>query len=73
MAITKEFQPIYLSIKDTARFTGLSEFYLRKHLKEGNIPHINSGTKIFIHLPSLLSELEQSANCSNGKNTAKSQ
>ncbi len=71
MALTKDFQPIYLSIKDTARFTGLSEFYLRKHLKDGNIPHINSGTKIFIHLPSLLSELER--NCSNGKNTANSQ
>ena len=60
MTLTKEFQPIYLSVKDTARFTGLSEYFLRGKLKEGKIPHINSGNKIFIHIPSLLVELEHS-------------
>lgn len=59
MTVSKEFQPIYLSVKDTARYTGLSEYFLRGKLKDGKIPHINSGNKILIHLPSLLTELEK--------------
>ena len=55
-----EFKPIYLSIKESAKYTGLSEYYLRGQLKSGKIPHINSGNKIFIHIPSLLVELEKS-------------
>ena len=54
-----EFHPIYLSIKDTARYTGLSEYYLRTRLREGKIHHITSGTKALIHLPLLLAELEK--------------
>lgn len=53
-----EFHPIYLSIKDTARYTGLSEYYLRKRLKEGNIHHIMSGAKVLINLPLMLADLE---------------
>ena len=59
MNVSTEFRPIYLSIKDTARYTGLSEYYLRTRLREGKIHHITSGTKALIHLPLLLAELEK--------------
>lgn len=59
MTQSTEFRPIYLSIKDTARYTGLSEYYLRSRLKEGKINHITSGTKVLINLPLMLAELEK--------------
>ena len=59
MNVSTEFRPIYLSIKDTARYTGLSEYYLRTRLREGKIHHITSGTKVLINLPLMLAELEK--------------
>ena len=59
MNVSAEFRPIYLSIKDTARYTGLSEYYLRTRLREGKIHHITSGTKVLINLPLMLAELEK--------------
>jgi len=50
--------PVYQSIKDTAKVSGLSEFYLRKLLKKGQLPHIKSGNKVLINIPSLLDQLE---------------
>jgi hypothetical protein len=61
MAQSTEFSPIYLSIKDTARRTGLSEYYLRSRLREGKINHITSGAKILINLPLMLADLEKQA------------
>lgn len=52
-----EISPIYQSIKDTVKTTGLSEFFLRKLLKAGDLPHIRSGTKIFVNVPKLLEQL----------------
>jgi excisionase family DNA binding protein len=63
MNVANEFHPIYLSIKDTARYTGLSEYYLRTKLREGKIHHITSGTKALINLPLLLAELEKQSTC----------
>ena len=40
--------PVYQSIKDTIKTTGLSEFYLRKLLKANKLPHIKSGTKYLV-------------------------
>lgn len=51
--------PIYQSIKDTVKITGLSEFYLRKLLKTGKLPHIKSGAKVFINVPQLIEQLEK--------------
>ena len=71
MNVSAEFRPIYLSIKDTARFTGLSEYYLRTRLREGKIHHITSGTKVLINLPLMLAELEkqstQPAQCNDSQ------
>ncbi len=51
--------PIYQSIKDTVKTTGLSEFYLRKQLKAGKLPHIKSGSKVFVNVPQLIEILEK--------------
>lgn len=51
--------PIYQSIKDTVKTSGLSEFYLRKLLKVGKLPHIKSGNKVFVNVPQLVERLEK--------------
>ena len=48
----------FMNVKDAARVTGLSECYLRKKLKEGNIPHIMSGRCIRINVPALLRQMD---------------
>lgn len=50
--------PVYQPIKDTVKTTGLSEYYLRKLLKAGKLPHIKNGAKIFVNVPRLLDFLE---------------
>ena len=50
--------PVYQSIKDTVKTTGLSEFYLRKLLKDNKLPHLKSGTKVMVNVPSLIESLE---------------
>lgn len=50
--------PVYQTIKATIKTTGLSEYYLRKLLKAGKLPHIKSGAKIFVNVPRLLESLE---------------
>ena len=51
--------PVYQSMKDTVKTTGLSEYCLRKLLKAEKLPHIKSGTKIFVNVPRLLELLER--------------
>lgn len=43
----------YLSIKDTCRETGLSQYYLRTGCKSNSIRHIRSGIKIYIDVDAL--------------------
>lgn len=47
----------FMNVRDTARRTGLSEYYLRKELAKGTIPHIMSGRCILINVPALLKQL----------------
>ena len=49
--------PVYQSIKDTVRTTGISEFYLRKMVRQGTIPHIWTGNKVYINVPAFLKQL----------------
>ena len=51
--------PVYQSIKDTIKIVGVSNCFLRKQLKNGNLPHIRSGNKIYVNVPSLISKLEK--------------
>lgn len=41
----------FQTIKDAARTTGLSQFFLRNGVKDGTIPHIKSGSTYFINVP----------------------
>ena len=47
----------FQSVKNAARITGLSEFFLRNGLKAGTIPFVKSGNKYLIHVPRLLEQL----------------
>lgn len=49
--------PMFLSIKEVVKTTGLSEYYLRQNIKAGKIPYIKSGNKILINMPRLSATL----------------
>lgn len=50
--------PMFLSIKETVKVTGLSEYYLRQNIKAGKVPYIKSGNKILINMPRLSATLD---------------
>ena len=54
-----DITPVYQSIKDTVKCTGLSNFYLRNLLKANRLPHIRSGNKIYVNVNALLRQLEE--------------
>lgn len=54
--------PIFLSIKEAAKITGLSEYYFRQNIKAGKIPHLREGNKIFVNMPRLLEMLDNMTN-----------
>lgn len=47
----------FLSIKDAATVTGLSQKYLRQGVRSGEIPHICAGAKYMINVPALMEKL----------------
>ena len=49
----------FLSIRDAATATGLSQWYLRNGVKNGSIPHIKSGNTYLINVPILLEMLDR--------------
>ena len=51
-----ELKP-FLSIAETARITGLSQTYLRKGVRAGEIQHVMAGTKYLVNIPALFSSL----------------
>lgn len=51
-------RPMFLSIKETVKVTGLSEYYLRQNIKAGKVPYIKSGNKILINMPRLSAALD---------------
>ena len=51
--------PMFLSIKEAVKVTGLSEYYFRQNLKAGKIPHLRQGNKILINMPQLLESLNK--------------
>ena len=44
----------FQSIADTAMLTGLSQFALRKRIREGSVKYLKSGNKFFVNVPDLL-------------------
>ena len=43
----------FLSIRDAATVTGLSQFYLRNGCRDGSVPCIRSGRKYLVDVQSL--------------------
>jgi len=52
-------EKIFLSIAEAARYTGLSQFYIRNGCKDGSVPCIKTGAKYLVNLPKLLEKLNQ--------------
>ena len=50
---------VFMSIRQTASETGLSEYYIRKGVHENSIPHICSGVKILVNYPLFIKQLEE--------------
>lgn len=48
----------FQGIKETANTTGFSQFYLRKEIKAGKIPHIKVGTKYLVNVPAFLEMMD---------------
>ena len=51
--------PVFQSISDTARVTGLSVYYLRKLLKEGRLPHFRVGQKVYVDTEKFIAQLRE--------------
>lgn len=47
----------FQKIKDACKTTGLSQRYLRDGCRNGEIPHIKSGTVYYVNVPALLAKL----------------
>ena len=47
----------FQTIRNTARLTGLSAYYLRAGCKDGSVPHIMVGSEYRINVPQLLDKL----------------
>ena len=48
----------FLSVRETARETGISETFIRKCLAKNKVPGFNSGRKFMVDVPAFLSQLE---------------
>ena len=49
---------VYASVRETARRTGCSEYYLRQRIANNEIMYVPSGKKFLINVPKLLEQLE---------------
>ena len=54
--------PIYQSIREAARHTGIAESFLRSAVKDKKIPGFYSGKKFLVNVPRLLAVLEEQSN-----------
>lgn len=63
--MSSEISTPYLKIKDAVAVTGLSAYFLRNGCKDGTVPHIRSGSTIYINVPRLLRQLEEKAGRGN--------
>lgn len=52
--MTQQTLKPFQSIADTAKLTGLSQFILRKRIKEGTVKFTMSGNKYLVNVPDLL-------------------
>lgn len=52
-----KLQHPYQKIPDACRATGLSQYFLRKGCRNGEVPHIRSGRTYYVNVPALLDKL----------------
>ena len=57
---------MYMSIRETARYTGLAESFLRAAVRENKVPGIRSGKKFCVNVPQLLLILEEECKQNGG-------
>ena len=50
---------MYMSIRETARYTGIAESFLRAAVREKKVPGIYSGKKFLVLVPKFLESLEK--------------
>lgn len=55
----KDVKPAFQSIRDTVKTVGLSEYCLRKMLKNEQLPHVMNGTKVMVDVPMLFKQLRR--------------
>ena len=58
---------VYMSIPETAKYTGLAVCYLRKGIKDGTIPVIMAGKKYLVNVPLMLEKLNAESEARSGK------
>ena len=60
-------EPRFASIRETSKLTGLSMYYIRRSVRNGEIPHIRSGEKYLINLSALAELLNAQSNTKRSK------
>ena len=58
-------EKLMLSLRETARRTGLSYTWLRKQCNNGALAHVRCGTKILVNYEALLKKLENAGRSDN--------
>lgn len=51
---------VYMSIRQTAKKTGLAESFIRAAVKKNKVPGFYSGKKYLVNVPRFLAALEES-------------
>lgn len=57
----KQYDPSlrFQTIESAARSTGLSQYFLRRSVRDGSCPHIKSGSTYLINVPLLIEQLNE--------------
>ena len=55
----------FMTIRDQVAVTGLSEKYVRKLLKDGELPHVMSGSRCLVNVPLLIEMMNKKSQVEN--------
>ena len=50
---------LYMSIRETAKYTGIAESFLRTAVRDKRVPGVYSGRKFLVYVPKFLQTLEE--------------
>lgn len=54
-----EIKTPFKKIPEACRVTGLSQYFLRRGVRNGTIPHVKSGSTYYVDVPALLEKLRK--------------